>query len=239
MFSRILNIWVIKQRSKAPSQSSPLLRPLSFTSDNAEDNFLTEYIVTISSSTNTTVRLRGLSSDLKAITTSSWLSTRTHVQGYLEAAAKLVVYLVAAFSGQLSQLGALIFMALLLVTAGLLGMSNAHAKHMQMHGRIAVSEDQQKIARARGRFFARGSSSTLPFVGNSTTTHKRTIAQPQRRLASTEVSGRSDDTATTRVDHGDSPNWPSSIMSYRSSSSDLHHYLEDLAEKGQARGGRG
>jgi len=205
MFSRMLNIWVIKQRSKAPSRPLPLLEHSSFTNGNAEDNFLTEYIVTISSSPNTTVRLRGLSSDLKVIATSSWLSTRTHVQGYLEAAAKLVVYLVAAFSGQLSQIGAMIFMALLLVTAGLLGMSNAHAKHMQMHGRIAVSEDQQKFARVGSSLCAGGSSSNMPFVSHPISARRRSIVQPRRRLASTELSGRSDDNATTRVDHGKSP----------------------------------
>ena len=75
---------------------------------------------------------------LQAITTSAWLAAPTHVEGYLEAAAKLLVYLVAALSGNMSQAGALVFMALLLVTAGLLGLSNAHAKSFRMHGRIAA-----------------------------------------------------------------------------------------------------
>lgn len=80
---------------------------------------------------------------LQAITTSAWLAAPTHVEGYLEAAAKLLVYLVAALSGNMSQAGALVFMGLLLVTAGLLGLSNAHAKSFRMHGRIAAPTQER------------------------------------------------------------------------------------------------
>ncbi|KAK7754659.1 hypothetical protein SLS62_003443 [Diatrype stigma] len=98
MFSRILNIWVIKQRAKervsipTPPRlpSPPPLSPLPDLGD-----LLTEYVVDLGHGRS--VSLRGLASDLKAITTGPWLSTKTHVQGYLEATAKLTVYLVAAF----------------------------------------------------------------------------------------------------------------------------------------------
>lgn len=38
----------------------------------------------------------------------------------------------------MTQSGNLVFMALLVITAGLLGLSNAHARTLRMHGRIAA-----------------------------------------------------------------------------------------------------
>ncbi|RYP48517.1 hypothetical protein DL768_005596 [Monosporascus sp. mg162] len=155
MFSRALNIWAIKQRAKQPV-SVPTPPP----STPDLGNLLTEYVVDLGHGRS--VSLRGLAADLQAITTGTWLSAKTHVQGYLEATAKreqfpesyllplislstdqnirgwLTVYMVASLSGNMTQAGNIIFMALLLVNAGLLGLSNAHAKTLRMHGRIAA-----------------------------------------------------------------------------------------------------
>lgn len=97
---------------------------------------------------------------MQAITTSAWLAAPTHAEGYLEAAAKLIVYLVAALSGNMSQAGALVFMALLLVTAGLLGLSNAHAKSFRMHGRIAAPT-QERLPYSSGPGFAGSNTTTV------------------------------------------------------------------------------
>lgn len=132
MLSRILNIWVIKQRSKPPHREPP---------NPDVSHLLTQYLVDLGN--GRFVCLRGLADDLQAITTSSWLSAKTHMDGYLEAMAKLIVYVVAAFSGNMSQVGGIIFMGLLLVTAGLLGLSNAHAKTFQMHGRLAAPTSER------------------------------------------------------------------------------------------------
>lgn len=160
MFSRLLNIWVIKQRAQEPvwtpgtphqnpgspttSPTSPA-SPASPASSSHPDlgDLLTEYVVDLGH--GRTASLRGLASDLKAITEGPWLATKTHVQGYLEAMAKLTVYLVAALSGNMTQAGNLIFMALLLVTAGLLGLSNAHAKTLRMRGRIAAPTSTDRL----------------------------------------------------------------------------------------------
>ncbi|KAK5988943.1 Trehalose-phosphatase [Cladobotryum mycophilum] len=98
-----------------------------------ESSRLTEY--TIDLSLNRRVVLKGLDTDLQAVTTQAWMRAKSTLEGYLEAASKLIVYMVACLSGNLSQAGAIVFMALLLVTAGLLGLSNAHARNLQMHGR--------------------------------------------------------------------------------------------------------
>ncbi|KAI3326950.1 hypothetical protein HD806DRAFT_485556 [Xylariaceae sp. AK1471] len=134
MLSRILNIWVIKQRTKWPKIPQP--DPNASGSNPDVADMLTEYVVDLGH--GRIVCLRGLASDLQAITTSTWLKSKTHIEGYLEAAAKLTVYLVAAFSGNISQIGSIIFLGLLLITAGLLGLSNAHATTLSMYGRLAT-----------------------------------------------------------------------------------------------------
>ncbi|KAI1106038.1 hypothetical protein F4804DRAFT_330782 [Jackrogersella minutella] len=147
MVSRLFNIWVIKQRSKPPVAPPP---------DPDVSKLLTEYLVDLGHGRS--VCLRGMAEDLQAITTTSWLRAKTHLDGYLEAAAKLIVYVVAAFSGNMTQVGSIIFMVLLLVTAGLLGLSNAHAKTFRMHGRLATPTVDHLPNHGDGR-----SGSTLPY----------------------------------------------------------------------------
>ncbi|KAK9792128.1 hypothetical protein SCARD494_07176 [Seiridium cardinale] len=124
MVSRILNIWVIKQRTK-PHKPEPPNPDIS--------HMITQYLVDLGNGRS--VCLRGMADDLQAITTSSWLHAKTHIEGYLEA--------MATFSGNMSQVGGIIFMGLLLTTAGLLGLSNAHAKTFKMHGRLAAPTSER------------------------------------------------------------------------------------------------
>lgn len=168
MVSRILNIWVIKQRSR-PKQPIP--------PDPDVSHILTQYLVDLGNGRS--VCLRGMADDLQSITTSTWLRNKTHIEGYLEAMAKLIVYLVAAFSGNMTQVGGIIFMGLLLVTAGLLGLSNAHAKTFKMHGRLAAPTSERlpcppdKLAypRSRNTFSSVGTGSvTFPATTQRTDT---------------------------------------------------------------------
>lgn len=161
MASRLANIWAIKERCQpapappppldavppppakdvpvslpertaavAGSKASQLQLPISL---KREDTGMTEY--TIDWGQNRRVILKGQDADLRAVTTEAWLRGKTTLEGYLEAMSKLIVYMVASLSGNLSQAGAIVLMALLLVSAGLLGLSNAHATSLQMHGR--------------------------------------------------------------------------------------------------------
>ncbi|KAL6872017.1 hypothetical protein J3F83DRAFT_631544 [Trichoderma novae-zelandiae] len=160
MVSRLANIWAIKARS-TPASMPPTLPPpedlpaspspvddasppsssssggLSVTkfpvSFKRQDSETTQY--TIDWGDNRRVILKGQDADLRAVTTEAWLRAKTTLEGYLEAASKLIVYMVASLSGNLSQAGAVVLMALLLVSAGLLGLSNAHATSLRMHGR--------------------------------------------------------------------------------------------------------
>jgi hypothetical protein len=166
MVSRVLNIYIIKQRAKrkepepAPRPQPPPPRPRSpdgrprggshhhhnghyyqeqkgRTSVSAVpvENKLTEYYIDVGH--GRCVRLRGLADDLQAITATSWLRAKTHVEGYLEATATLIVYMVAALSGNITQAGSIVLMALLLVTSGLLALSNAHVNRFSVNGRVA------------------------------------------------------------------------------------------------------
>jgi hypothetical protein len=138
MVSRILNIWAIKQRSASrPSGSKPVSPE-----DTESANKATEY--TIDLGMGRRVVLRGSEGDLQAVTTQSWMRHKTNIEGYFEAAAKLIVYMVAAFSGNMTQAGSFILMALLLISAGCLGLSNANADGFKMHGRVATPERKRK-----------------------------------------------------------------------------------------------
>lgn len=128
MASRLLNIWAIKNRTE------PFLPA-------ARDAIPSEYTVDLGGST---ARLRGLDVDLQALT-GKWLRAQTVIDGYLEALAKVVVYLVAALSANMTQAGSLTLMTLLLTTAMLLGLSNAHAKGIRVGGRYAVLETDRQV----------------------------------------------------------------------------------------------
>src|SRR4051794_32445742 len=103
MVSRALNVFVIKQR--ASGSRKPALTPLPEPGVDTPDRW-TEYIINLGMG-QPLIRLRGLADDLQAVTGTKWLTDKTHVQGYMEAAAKLLVYLVAAFSGNMQQLGSI------------------------------------------------------------------------------------------------------------------------------------
>ena len=161
-----MNIIVIKQRSSCPNPKPPPTKPVkpapggakpdqpcppSETSSEHPDSspslpHITEYIVKFGDG-HSAVRLRGLPDDLKAITADAWLRTKTSIDGYLEAMAKLLVYLVAALSGNMTQAGGIIFMCLLLISAGLLALSNAHARSFRMRGRVAFPLPPADLAR--------------------------------------------------------------------------------------------
>ena len=167
MVSRLLNIWVIKQRTKRdpirptsphpeapgaesstdsdqPSSPSPAIAISTHRHSHSHHHLrarVTEYIVSLGDG-KSSVKLRGAPEDLRAITADAWLRSKTYVEGYLEAAAKLIVFLVAAVSGNMTQAGAIVMMALLLITAGLLALSNANAKSFHFNGRVAAPEEE-------------------------------------------------------------------------------------------------
>ncbi|KAK3987456.1 hypothetical protein QBC44DRAFT_331560 [Cladorrhinum sp. PSN332] len=106
---------------------------------------IVSYIINLGDDNKTKVKLRGNPSDLRQITSRAWLRSKTHMEGYIEAMAKLIVYLVAALSGNMTQVGNLIMMVLLLTSAGLLALSNHRAKAFRVNGVLAVPEKDAKL----------------------------------------------------------------------------------------------
>lgn len=178
MASRILNIFVIKSRSrpKPTTLPPPFTQPYS----GASVPRITQYTIALNPTTR--VVLRGLSTDLYAITTTVWLRPKTHVEGYLEAMAKLLVYLVAAVSGNATQAGNLILLALLLSSAGLLALSNARITGLRNSGKfVAPSSPGEKTKYGSGGRDGNGARSGRKYHGqlNSPRT-AATAASPNR-----------------------------------------------------------
>lgn len=134
MVSRALNIFVIKQRSRTRPQVLP--PPSSQPIQPAATSRMTQYIIDVDP--DTTAILRGLSADLQALTTTVWLLPKTRVEGYLEATAKVLVYLVAACSGNVTQAGNLVMLLLVLASAGLPALSNAQVKGLRNGGGVVA-----------------------------------------------------------------------------------------------------
>ncbi|KAI3392322.1 hypothetical protein diail_5873 [Diaporthe ilicicola] len=155
MLSRILNIFVIKQRSRPKPKllPPPFSQPLSFQPSAAR---ITQYIINISPVT--TVILRGLSTDLQALTTTVWLRPKTFAEGYLEAISKVLVYLVAACSGNATQAGNLVLLVLLLLSGGLLALSNARVTGLRTGGRVIAPSPDDRRAPGSGSRWPSGSS---------------------------------------------------------------------------------
>ncbi|KAF3768528.1 hypothetical protein M406DRAFT_232162, partial [Cryphonectria parasitica EP155] len=134
MLSRILNIAVIKARSrpKPVGLPPPFTQPPATSMQPLPPPRPTQYTITLNPTT--AVILRGLDVDLYALTTTVWLRPKTHAEGYLEAAAKLLVYLVASVSENATQAGNLVLLMLLLASAGLLALSNARVTGLRSGG---------------------------------------------------------------------------------------------------------
>lgn len=211
MISRILNIFVIKSRSRPkpavlPAPFPP--QPLSILA--SPPPRITQYTVTLGPAT--TVILRGLSTDLYALTTTVWLRPKTHVEGYLEATAKMLVYVVAAVSGNATQAGNIVLLALLLVSAGLLALSNARTTDLRNGGRVVAPCFPEGSGGGKDARTPMGAGAT----GRRRERHQRS------------ASAREDLRPVAKMDDDDESSWPGS--SEASSMMDV----EDSLEKGRA-----
>ncbi|TQN64501.1 hypothetical protein CSHISOI_10923 [Colletotrichum shisoi] len=104
------------------------------------------------------IRLRGPEPALAALATDAPMRPKTAAQNYLEAAAKLAVYTVAVFGGNVSQAGNLVLLVLLLGSAGLLGLSNGSVRGVGASGGRVVARvrDGEAAAAAATDGTARG-----------------------------------------------------------------------------------
>ncbi|OAF58912.1 hypothetical protein VC83_06113 [Pseudogymnoascus destructans] len=149
MLARALNIWIIRSRTSggppASAQASgqaivqasaPTSAPPGSPPPTPVDAEPESWKVRIDGERE--ICLHGMADDLEALTGGIWMRGKTAVEGYAEAAAKLIVYLVASFSGNMHQTGDMVLLLLLLFSAGLLALSNSREDRFWMNGRSAV-----------------------------------------------------------------------------------------------------
>jgi hypothetical protein len=145
MLARALNIWIIRSRTSGGAPPSAPASPQASGQTSAApgsppptpvDAEPESWKVKIDGERE--ICLHGMADDLEALTGGIWMRGKTAVEGYTEAAAKLIVYLVAAFSGNMHQTGDMVLLLLLLFSAGLLALSNSREDRFWMNGRSAV-----------------------------------------------------------------------------------------------------
>ena len=94
------------------------------------------------------VRLEGPVDALKAVTAGQWLRDATFLESSLTAIALLLIYINAAVTINASQAGQIIILALLLLSVGLVAMSNQWQDSLHMHDcRIQVDGKPKQYAR--------------------------------------------------------------------------------------------
>lgn len=123
MIARALNVYVIRARTADEPPES--------------DTWDVHVCWWINLDDDRWICMRGLRHDLEAITTGSWMREKSHKEEHMEGMAKIIVFLVAVFSGNLTQTGDIVLMVLLLTSGGLLAVSNAYARTFYMNGRTA------------------------------------------------------------------------------------------------------
>ena len=134
ILSRTLNALVIKRRSvlgwkgvKEPGVKGDLLILLS------QDRW---------------IRLQGPVDALKAVTAGQWLRDPNFPESSLTAIATLLIYITAAITSNATQAGEIALAALLLVSVGLVALSNESQAELRMHGcTVKVDGAPKKYAR--------------------------------------------------------------------------------------------
>ena len=136
--ARSLNIAVVRQRATRGGQWK----------GQAEPGVKGDLLILLSQ--DRWVRMRGLVDDLKAVTSGLWLADATFPEQCKTSWATLLVYLGAALATNISKLGSVILVALLLLSVGLLALANNGACTLQMHGKeLRVDGERKPYERRR------------------------------------------------------------------------------------------
>jgi hypothetical protein len=122
MFARLCNILVIRRRSQVGWKGA------------SEPGVQGDLLVLLSQ--DRWIRIRGAVDDLKAVTSGQWLRDMTFAESSVSAIASVLVYLDAALASNVTQLGKVLLLVLLIGSAGLLAIANERTGVLQMHGHI-------------------------------------------------------------------------------------------------------
>jgi len=119
MLARAINVALIRRRSRSNWKGA------------SEPGVLGDLLILLSQ--DRWIRMKGEVDDLKAVTSGQWLEDMTRVESYAAAAATLLVYVTVAFSVNASMFGNVMLMGLLLLDAGLLGLSNGLVRGLRLN----------------------------------------------------------------------------------------------------------
>ncbi|KZT22977.1 hypothetical protein NEOLEDRAFT_1039605, partial [Neolentinus lepideus HHB14362 ss-1] len=132
--ARLLNILVIKRRSKLGWKGAP------------EPGVKGDLLILLSQ--DRWVRMRGLVDDLKTVTSGSWMREETTVESFFVNVGTILVYASPAVAVNASAAGGLLIGSLLLITLALLGLCNALTETQHMFGRtLRIVEPPKKYRR--------------------------------------------------------------------------------------------
>ncbi|KAF3909965.1 hypothetical protein ABW20_dc0106967 [Dactylellina cionopaga] len=120
MIARLINVIVIRRRSRLEWCGA------------AEPGVMGDLLILLSQ--DRWVRMKGLVDDLKAVTSGQWLRDEDTLESWFSAFATLIVYLAAALASNITQLGKILLLCLLVGSAGLLALANTATDDFQMHG---------------------------------------------------------------------------------------------------------
>ena len=119
-FARLCNVIVLRRRTEVGWKGAP------------EPGVKGDLLVLLSQ--DRWVRITGMVDDLKAVTSGQWLREMSFVEGSVVAFSTILVYLDAALASNVAQAGKVMLVALLIISAGLLAISNQKTDHLQMYG---------------------------------------------------------------------------------------------------------
>lgn len=132
MFARLCNILVIRRRVEQAGQWKGASEP----------GVQGDLLVLLSQ--DRWIRLQGAVDDLKAVTSGQWMSEPNFCEGAVSALATVLVYLDAAFASNVTILGKILLLVLLIASAGLLAITNERTDVLQMHGRVLKIKGNRK-----------------------------------------------------------------------------------------------
>jgi len=135
MLGRLLNVVIIKRRSKMGWKGAP------------EPGVKGDLLVLLSQ--DRWIRIRGLVDDIKVVTAGQWLRDTTPSESLGISFATLLVFASAALTGNVSTVGAAMIAGLLLISAALLGICNALTSTLNMFGRTVSQTGPAKPYKRR------------------------------------------------------------------------------------------
>ena len=134
MLSRLLNTLVVRQRSRPGWFGAP------------EPGVQGDLLILLSQ--DRWIRLQGQVDALKTVTAGQWMHDPNFLESSLSAIGTLLVYIDAAIAANATQAGQIVLLALLMISVGLVALSNDLTKAFRMHGHsIRVKGPPKKYER--------------------------------------------------------------------------------------------